>query len=134
MIARYSRPEMSRIWEDDRKFQRWLDVELAVCDAHAAAGRIPKAAVAVIRAKARFEPARIRDIEKTVQHDVIAFLTNVAEHVGPEARYIHLGLTSNDVVDTAQAFSQSTRRVFGENSVRYLSALNAVADMMLGKG
>ncbi len=103
MIARYSRPEMSRIWEDDRKFQRWLDVELAVCDAHAAAGRIPKAAVAVIRAKARFEPARIRDIEKTVQHDVIAFLTNVAEHVGPEARYVHLGLTSNDVVDTAQA-------------------------------
>ena len=103
MIARYSRPEMSRIWEDERKFQRWLDVELAVCEAHAAAGRIPKQAVAKIRAKARFDPVRFRDIEKTVQHDVIAFLTNIAEQVGPEARYIHLGLTSNDVVDTAQA-------------------------------
>jgi adenylosuccinate lyase len=94
---------MSRIWEDEGKFRRWLDVELAVCEAHAARGRIPKEAVTAIRAKARFDPARIRDIEKTVQHDVIAFLTNVAEHVGPESRYVHLGLTSNDVVDTAQA-------------------------------
>jgi adenylosuccinate lyase len=103
MIPRYSRPEMSRIWEEDRRLQRWLDVELAVCDALAAAGQIPKAAAAGIRSRARFDAARVREIEATVQHDVIAFLTNVAEHVGPDARYIHLGLTSNDVVDTGQA-------------------------------
>jgi adenylosuccinate lyase len=103
MIPRYARPEMSRIWEDERRLQRWLDVELAVCDALAAKGRIPQQAAANIRAKARVEAARVLEIEATVRHDVIAFLTNVAEHVGPDARYIHLGLTSNDVVDTAQA-------------------------------
>src|SRR5262245_26268819 len=103
MIARYSRPAMSRIWEEENRFRRWLDVELAVCDALAGAGRIPKEALAVIRARAGFEVARIHAIEATVQHDVIAFLTSVAEKVGPESRYIHLGLTSNDVVDTAQA-------------------------------
>ena len=103
MIPRYARPEMSRIWEEERRLQRWLDVELAVCDALAAAGQIPKGAAATIRAKARFDAARVREIEATVQHDVIAFLANVAENVGPDARYIHLGLTSNDVVDTAQA-------------------------------
>jgi adenylosuccinate lyase len=103
MIPRYARAEMSRIWGDERKFQRWLDVELAVCDALAAAGEMPREAAATIRSKARFEVERIREIEATVQHDVIAFLTNVAEHVGPESRFIHLGLTSNDVVDTAQA-------------------------------
>ncbi len=103
MIPRYARPEMSRIWDEERRFQRWLEVELAVCDALAAAGQIPRPAAAAIRAKARFDVRRIHEIEQTVQHDVIAFLTNVAEHVGPEARYVHLGLTSNDVVDTAQA-------------------------------
>jgi len=103
MIPRYSRPEMARIWDDEHKFQKWLDVELAVCDALADRGQIPKQAAANIRAKARFEVERVREIEATVQHDVIAFITNLAEHVGPDARYIHLGLTSNDVVDTAQA-------------------------------
>src|SRR6058998_3491321 len=103
MIPRYSRPEMARIWDDEHKFQKWLDVEMAVCDALADRGLIPKKAAANIRARARFDAARVREIEATVQHDVIAFLTNVAEHVGPDARYVHLGLTSNDVVDTAQA-------------------------------
>ena len=103
MIPRYSRPEMSRIWDDEHKFQKWLDVELAVCDALADRGQIPKQAAANIRAKARFEVKRVREIEATVQHDLIAFITNLAEHVGPDARYIHLGLTSNDVVDTATA-------------------------------
>src|SRR5215470_17992125 len=98
MIARYARKEMSRLWEEEHKFGRWLAVEIAVCDALAAAGQIPRKAADVIRAKARFDVARVHEIEATVQHDVIAFLTNVAEHVGPEARYIHLGLTSNDVV------------------------------------
>ncbi|MEK7799576.1 MAG: adenylosuccinate lyase [Acidobacteriota bacterium] len=103
MIPRYSRPEMTRIWEDERRFQRWLDVELAACDALADRGLIPKQAAANIRARARFDVKRVREIEATVQHDVIAFINNVAENVGPDAWYIHLGLTSNDVVDTAQA-------------------------------
>ncbi len=102
MISRYARPEMAAIWDDESKFRRWLEVELAVCDALAAAGEVPAEAAKAIRSKARFDVARIREIEATVQHDVIAFLTNVAEHVGPESRYVHLGLTSNDVVDTAQ--------------------------------
>src|SRR5262245_49586545 len=103
MIARYSRPAMARIWDDESKFRRWLDVELAVCDALAGQGRIPQEAAAAIRRKAGFDLSRIQEIEATVQHDVIAFLTSVAEIVGPESRYIHLPLTSNDVVDTAQA-------------------------------
>src|SRR5262245_46434353 len=103
MIARYSRPEMSRIWEEESRFQRWLDVELAVCDAWGAKGRIPEKSLKAIHARAGFDVARIQEIEATVQHDVIAFLTSVAEKVGPESRYIHLPLTSNDVVDTAQA-------------------------------
>jgi adenylosuccinate lyase len=103
MIPRYSRPEMTRIWEDERKFQRWLDVELAVCDALADRGMIPKQAAASIRARARFDVKRVKEIEATVQHDVIAFINNVAENVGPDAWYIHLGLTSSDVVDSAQA-------------------------------
>jgi adenylosuccinate lyase len=103
MIPRYSRPEMTRIWEDERKLQRWLDVELAACDALADRGLIPKQAAANIRARARFDVKRVKEIEATVQHDVIAFINNVAENVGPDAWYIHLGLTSNDVVDTAQA-------------------------------
>jgi adenylosuccinate lyase len=103
VIARYTRPEMGRIWTDAHRLEKWLEVELAVCDALAEAGEIPKEAAANIRAKAAFEPERVLEIEKTVQHDVIAFLTNVAEHVGPDSRFIHLGLTSSDVVDTAQA-------------------------------
>ena len=103
MIARYTLPEMGRIWTDAHRLQKWLEVELAVCDALAEAGEIPKEAAATIRAKAAFDPERVLEIEKTVQHDVIAFLTNVAEHVGPDSRFIHLGLTSSDVVDTAQA-------------------------------
>src|SRR4029434_9381366 len=94
---------MGRIWTDAHRLQKWLEVELAVWDALAEAGEIPKEAVATIRAKAAFNPDRVLEIEKTVQHDVIAFLTNVAEHVGPDSRFIHLGLTSSDVVDTAQA-------------------------------
>ncbi len=103
MITRYTRPEMGRIWADAYRLQKWLEVELAVCDALAESGVIPKAAAAAIRKKAAFDPVRVMEIEKRVQHDVIAFLTNVAEHVGPEARFVHLGLTSSDVVDTAGA-------------------------------
>ncbi len=101
MISRYTRPEMGVLWEAENKYQKWLDVEIAVCEAWAELGEIPAAALGVIKEKARFDAARIDEIEKTVKHDVIAFLTSIAEFVGPESRYIHKGLTSSDVVDTA---------------------------------
>ena len=103
MIPRYTRPEMGRIWTDENKFQKWLEVEIATAEAEAEAGLIPKSAARAIRRKGRFDVARILEIEKEVKHDVIAFTTNVAQEVGREARYLHFGLTSNDVVDTAQA-------------------------------
>jgi adenylosuccinate lyase len=102
MIPRYTRPEMGKIWTDENKFQKWLDVEIATAEVEAEAGLIPKSAARAIRKKARFEVERILEIERQVKHDVIAFTTNVAEHVGKEGRYLHFGLTSNDVVDTAQ--------------------------------
>jgi len=94
---------MGRIWEEHNKFQIWLDIEILACEAQAENGVIPREAVEVIRAKASFDVARIGEIEREVKHDVIAFLTNVGEHVGPEARYIHLGMTSSDVLDTCLA-------------------------------
>jgi adenylosuccinate lyase len=102
MIPRYTRPEMGAIWSDENKFQKWLDVEIATAEAEAEAGMIPKSAARAIRRKGRVDVQRILEIEKEVRHDVIAFTTNVAEHVGREARYLHFGLTSNDVVDTGQ--------------------------------
>jgi adenylosuccinate lyase len=101
MIPRYSRPEMSRIWEPENRYSKWLEVELAVAEAQARRGWIPKKAVAVIRRKAKIRVRRIDTIEKKVKHDVIAFLTAVGETVGPESRFLHYGLTSYDVVDTA---------------------------------
>ena len=103
MIPRYSRPEMARLWSDESRFQAWLDVEIAATEVLTARGVVPKEALAAIREKARFEVARIDAIEKEVQHDVIAFVSNVAENVGPEGRWLHYGLTSSDVVDTALA-------------------------------
>ena len=103
MIARYTRPEMGRIWTDENKFRKWLDVEIATAEVEAECGLIPRSAARAIRHKGKFEVERILEIEKQVKHDVIAFTTNVAAHVGREARYLHFGLTSNDVVDTAQA-------------------------------
>ena len=103
MIPRYTRPEMGSIWTDQNKFQKWLEVEIATAEVEAEAGLIPKSAARAIRRKAGFEVERILEIERQVKHDVIAFTTNVAEHVGREGRYLHYGLTSNDVVDTAQA-------------------------------
>ncbi len=103
MIERYTRPEMGALWTQDAKYQAWLDVELAACRALAMRGQIPADALAEIEAKAAFDSARIAEIELEVKHDVIAFLTSVAEHVGPSSRFIHLGLTSSDVVDTGFA-------------------------------
>ncbi len=101
MISRYTRPEMGKLWEQQNRFQKWLDVEIAVCEAWAEMGEIPEEALKIIKEKAAFNIARIDEVEKTVKHDVIAFLASVCEHVGPEARYIHKGLTSYDIVDTA---------------------------------
>ena len=103
MIDRYARPEMKAIWTEEGRYQRWLQVELAVCEVHAERGLIPPDALAEIRAKAAVDPARVAEIEAEVRHDVIAFLTNLAEHVGPSARFVHYGMTSSDVLDTALA-------------------------------
>ncbi|MBI4800863.1 MAG: adenylosuccinate lyase [Desulfarculus sp.] len=103
MIARYTLKEMGDIWTDQAKYAAWLKVELAACRAWHRLGRIPAEALKVIEEKATFEVERIDQIELQTRHDVIAFLTNVAEHVGPDSRYIHLGLTSSDVLDTAYA-------------------------------
>ncbi|MBW1681434.1 MAG: adenylosuccinate lyase [Deltaproteobacteria bacterium] len=103
MIPRYTRPEMARIWEDENRYAKWLEVELAVCDAMAEKGLIPKSSAEVIRKRAAFSVDRILAIEQETKHDVIAFLTNVAEHVGPDSRFIHMGLTSSDILDTSFA-------------------------------
>ena len=103
MIPRYTRPEMGRIWSDQNKFQTWLEVEIAATETLAEAGIVPLEAAKAIREKGAFELERINQIEAEVKHDVIAFTTAVAEKVGPESRWLHYGLTSNDVVDTAQA-------------------------------
>ncbi len=101
MITRYTRPEMGRIWTLENKYMKWLEVEIAACEAWARRGEVPAAALRTIKKKARFDVGRIDEIEKTVKHDVIAFLTSVAENVGSESRFIHKGLTSSDIVDTA---------------------------------
>jgi len=103
MIDRYTRPEMARIWSEEGRLGRWLEVELAVVDALAERGQVPAAAARALRERARIDPARMRAIEAEVQHDVIAFVSAVCETVGDEGRFIHLGLTSSDVVDTAFA-------------------------------
>jgi adenylosuccinate lyase len=103
MIPRYTNPEMGAIWSEQRRYDAWLEVELAATDVMAEAGIVPLEAARELRAKAAFDVARIEEIEETTQHDVIAFTTAVAERVGPAARWLHFGLTSSDVVDTAQA-------------------------------
>jgi len=103
MIERYTLPEMGAIWSLQNKFQKWLDVEIAVCEVHAEDGVIPPEALAEIKSKAVFTVERVNEIEKTTDHDVIAFTTNLAENIGEAARFVHYGLTSSDVVDTANA-------------------------------
>lgn len=103
MIDRYTLPKMKEIWSEENKFRKWLEVEIAACEAWARLKKIPQSSMKKIKNKAAFDINRINEIEKTVDHDVIAFLTSVAEKVGPDSRYIHIGLTSSDVVDTALA-------------------------------
>ncbi|MBC8031889.1 MAG: adenylosuccinate lyase [Pyrinomonadaceae bacterium] len=103
MIERYTLPEMGALWSEQSRFQKWLDVEIAVCEVHAEMGTIPGDALEQIKVRAKFSVARISEIEKTTNHDVIAFTTNLAENIGEASRFVHYGLTSSDVVDTANA-------------------------------
>jgi adenylosuccinate lyase len=121
LIERYTLPEMGRLWSEEAKFQSWLDVEIAACQANAELGRVPAEAMAQIRERARFEVPRILEIEAEVRHDVIAFLTNVNEHVGDAGRYIHVGMTSSDVLDTGLALQM---RASVQELRRELDSLN----------
>ena len=123
MISRYTRPEMGRIWADENKFRMWLAVEVAATETLAEAGLVPQEAAKAIREKGDFNLARIQQVEAEVKHDVIAFTTAVAEKVGPQSRWLHYGLTSNDVVDTAQALQVKDA---SELILKDLKALRAV--------
>ena len=103
MIPRYTRPEMAAIWSPESKFRIWFEIEAHACDAQAELGVMPKSAAKAIWEKGAFEVERIDQIEREVHHDVIAFLTNLAEHVGEPARFVHQGMTSSDVLDTCLA-------------------------------
>ncbi|MBV9859745.1 MAG: adenylosuccinate lyase [Alphaproteobacteria bacterium] len=103
MIPRYSRPQMARIWEAENRYRIWLEIEALACEAQAALGIVPESAARAVRERAAFEVDRIDEIERETRHDVIAFLTNLAEHIGPEARFLHQGMTSSDVLDTCLA-------------------------------
>ena len=103
MIDRYTLPEMGEIWTEQAKFQSWLDVELAACEANFKLGKIPEDAIKAIKGKAQFSQERILEIESEVKHDVIAFLTNLNENIGDSGRFIHIGMTSSDVLDTGLA-------------------------------
>src|SRR5467141_5308440 len=124
MIARYTLPEMGALWSEETKFQKWLEVELAVCEVHAEMGTIPRDAVEQIKARARFSVQRINEIEKTTNHDVIAFTTNLAESIGEAARFVHYGLTSSDVVDTANAL------LLREASDQVLSGIDRLREIL----
>ncbi len=120
MISRYTRKEMERIWSDENRYQKWLDVEVAACGAWALLGKIPAASIENIRRNARFTVERIDEIEAVTRHDVIAFVSCVGEYVGDDARYIHMGLTSSDVLDTAYAL------LLRESSVIILDDIRAL--------
>lgn len=135
MIERYSRPGMSALWTDEAKYANWLRVEIAVCEAWAKYGKIPKKSVETIKKKAGFDVGRINELEKELKHDVISFLTSVSEHVGKESRWIHLGLTSSDVLDTAFALQlrdaadliikdlESVIKILKKQALRYKNTL-----------
>ena len=123
MIARYTRPEMGRIWSEENRFRMWLRVETAATDTLAEAGLVPEAAAKAIRERGDFDLARIHALEAEVKHDVIAFTTAVAEKVGPESRWLHFGLTSNDVVDTAQALQVHESSLIIRNDLEALKTV-----------
>lgn len=123
MIERYTRPEMGKIWNDQFKLETWLKIEILACEARAEMGNIPKDDLEQIKTKSNFDLKRVLEIEETTKHDVIAFLTNVAEYVGPASRHIHYGMTSSDVLDTALAYQMKTS---GELLLKNLVELKSV--------
>ena len=128
MIPRYTRPEMGAIWTEENKFQTWLRIEILACEAMQKLGEVPAADLRNIRRRARFNADRIRKIEEKTGHDVIAFLTNVGEYVGPSARFIHKGLTSSDILDTALSLKMvqaADRMIRGVKIVRRAAAAKA---------
>ncbi|WP_337866773.1 adenylosuccinate lyase [Ignavibacterium sp.] len=120
MIERYTLPEMGKIWEDKFKFDTWMKIEILACEARAELGEIPKTDVEIIKAKANYDVKRVLEIEETTKHDVIAFLTNVAEYVGPESRHIHYGMTSSDILDTTLSYQM---KIAGELILKQLYLL-----------
>ena len=128
MIPRYSRPEMARLWSQDAKYEAWLKVELAVCEVYAKRGVVPADALGRIKTKARVDAARIDEIEAKTRHDVIAFLTNLEESIGADSRYVHIGMTSSDVLDTALALQlQQACEVLLGDLERFRAALRTLA-------
>jgi len=128
MIDRYTLPEMGRLWSDENKFRTWLDVEIAACEAWAKLGKIPKSAVTEIRKKADFSVDRILAIEAEIHHDVIAFLTDVAEHVGKHSKYIHYGLTSSDILDISLSITmQQSAKLIRKRLVKISLLIKAMA-------
>ena len=132
MIPRYTRPEMAAIWEPAQRFRIWFEIEAHACDAGADLGLIPKAQARAIRKRGRFDVAKIDAIEKKTRHDVISFLTNLAESVGPPARFIHRGMTSSDVLDTCLAVQLSRAAELIENLVIYPKAMRRNLDQLGG--
>lgn len=128
MIERYTRPEMGAIWTLENRYRAWLKVELAICEAWSEAGKIPEEALAEIRARAAIDAPRIAEIEETTRHDVIAFLTSLEEKIGPAARFIHLGCTSSDIVDTANSLLiQEAGRILLKDIRDLMAVLRAIA-------
>jgi len=125
MIPRYTRKEMGKIWSEENKFRLWLEIELLACEARAELGEIPREAVKSIRQRAKFDVKRIEEIEKETKHDVVAFLTSVAEMVGAESRYIHLGMTSSDILDTALAVQMKQAGELLLQDLRHLASILA---------
>ncbi len=123
MIPRYSRPEISNIWSDEFRFRTWLDIEILACEKRYLMGEVPEDDLKTIKEKASFNPQRINEIEETTNHDVIAFLTNVAEYVGPASRHIHYGMTSSDILDTCLSFQMKKA---GELLLKELNSLKDV--------
>jgi len=128
MISRYASPEMTAIWSDENRFRIWQEIETVVCEVRADRGEIPKKAAKEIRAKGNFDTARVLEIENTVQHDVIAFLTNMAEYIGPSSRFVHQGMTSSDLLDTAFALQvRESGAVLRASLIKLLDTVEAKA-------
>ncbi len=128
MISRYASPEMTAIWSDENRFRIWQEIETVVCEVRADRGEIPKEAASEIRSKGNFDTARVLEIENTVQHDVIAFLTNMAEYIGPSSRFVHQGMTSSDLLDTAFALQiRESGAVLRASLIKLLDTVEAKA-------